>query len=44
MVNNNREKAEKVLKLLIERIVETEWFRYDLSKDYEKILDKWMGL
>ena len=25
-------------------MVGAEWFRYELSKDYEKILEKWMGL
>lgn len=44
VINNNNAKTQKVLNNLIIKIVETDWFRYDLSKDYEKILDKWMSL
>jgi hypothetical protein len=38
VVNNNEEKAGKVMGVLLGRIVGAEWFRYELSRDYEKVL------
>jgi hypothetical protein len=29
---------------LIGKIVAAEWFRVELERDYEKILEKWMAL
>ena len=33
-----------MLESFIDKIVGSEWFRQDLTKDYEKILDKWVGM
>jgi hypothetical protein len=44
VVSNNEEKTTAVATKLIARIVGAEWFRCELQRDYEKILEKWLGL
>ena len=44
MINNNEKRTSTVLEGLIAKIVGAEWFRFELSRDYEKNIERWLGL